>query len=93
VQRYYNPNSKYAPPNLMDSNNPTIGYANSNISLNNGILNCFITRKKSMATKASMLKATTNNFDITANKYYILFATGSTSSNSKKKKKYFNLSL
>ena len=68
IEHYFNPGS-YSRPVLLDSNNPTIGFSNSNTKLSDGVLTCSITRKKSMM-------GTENYFDISKNKYYILFAHG-----------------
>ena len=72
IQHYYNPKDQRTTL-VMDPSNPTLGFSNSKISLNNGILNCFISRKKSVAA--------TNYFDISTISYYILFASGNTKSN------------
>ena len=77
VQHYYNP-SGYANPILMDNSS----FINSNASLVNGALNCFIRRKKTPTTTRSNVLAATDNFDISNTPYNILFATGQLDSSS-----------
>ena len=77
VQHYYNPGG-YANPILMDNSS----FINSNASLVNGTLNCFIRRKKTPITARSNVLAATDNFDISNTPYNILFATGQLDSSS-----------
>ena len=65
VEHYYNQGKSSS---LVDSNNPSTGFTNAIVSLNNGLLNCSFTRPKKMPTL-------TNFFDLN-NPYYVLFATG-----------------
>jgi hypothetical protein len=73
VQHYYNQGKS---PELMDSNNTKLGFTNSNISLNNGLLICTVARKKSLLGNAKYL-------DISNTAYYILFALGTLDTQSK----------
>ena len=65
VHHYYSKGG-HSPPTLSN----TLGYSNATTSISNGVLNCSIRRKK------TLIPASTEFFDISANKFYILFATG-----------------
>jgi hypothetical protein len=65
VQHYYN--SGRSPPELMS--NPTVGFSNFQVSINNGLMTCNFTRQMSMP-------GTKNYFDISTTPYYLLVASG-----------------
>jgi hypothetical protein len=62
-------NPVYLAPTLLDSNNPSIGLTNTNVTLSNGWLSCSFTRKTSISSNS-------NYFDL-KNQYFILAALGS----------------
>ena len=68
VEHYYNSNQGKSSA-LADQKNPSNGFSNIKVSLNNGVLNCSFTRMKKLSSVA-------NFFDLN-NPYYVLFATGS----------------
>lgn len=65
VEHYYNQGYSST---VADSNNPSTGFSNIKVSINNGVLNCSFTRAKRMATISNL-------FDLNS-PYYVLFATG-----------------
>ena len=65
VQHYYN--SGRSTPELMS--NPTVGFSNSQVSINNNVMTCSFTRQMSMP-------GTENYFDISTTSYNLLFASG-----------------
>ena len=70
VQHYYNvyyPSSDSSSPSLFSD--PTIGLSNANISINNRVLSCLVTRQKNMS-------GVLNYFDISNKQYNILAAYG-----------------
>ena len=68
VQQWYN--TGRSTPRLLSTSNPTIGLSNTSISTNNGMLNCLVTRQKSIANIE-------NYFDISNTSYNLLVAYGS----------------
>ena len=71
VQHYYNQDKL---PILQP--NPTMGFSNSQISVNNGVVTCSFTRQMSMPSA-------TNYFDISKTQYYMLVASGQNENSSK----------
>ena len=67
VEHYYNYNQGKS-SSLVDADNPSAGFSNIKVSLNNGVLNCSFTRVKKAQT--------INNFFDLNNPFYVLFATG-----------------
>ena len=67
VQHYYNSNLKS--PSLLLPSNPTIGLSNANISINNRVLSCLVTRQKNITGFSKY-------FDISTKQYYLLAAYG-----------------
>ncbi len=72
VQHYYN--SGQSTPELMS--NSTVGFSNSQVSINNGLMTCTFTRQMSMPD-------TKNYFDISTSPYYLLVASGQNDASSK----------
>jgi len=75
VQRYYNPNNDSYPNPILQLN-PTMGFSNSQISVNNGVVTCSFTRQMSMPNA-------TNYFDISNTQYFMLVASGPSDSSSR----------
>ena len=68
VQHYYNPeNVQNRAPVLFS--NPTVGFSNSQVSINNNVMTCIFTRQMSMPD-------TDNYFDISTTSYNLLLASG-----------------
>jgi hypothetical protein len=68
VQHYYNPeNDENRAPVLFS--NPTVGFSNSQVSINNGLMTCTFTRQMSMP-------GTDKYFEISTTPYYLLVASG-----------------
>ena len=65
VEHYYNNGQSSS---LADATNPSAGFSNIKVTLDNGVLNCSFTRVKTMSS-------ITHLFDLN-NPYYVLFATG-----------------
>ena len=84
VQHYYNPNNNTNPNPILQAN-PTSGYSNSNISVQNGIMNCSFTRQMSMP-------GTDNFFDISNTPYNLLVASGTYDPNTSKSPHFENIS-
>jgi len=75
VQHYYNPkNDQYQGPVLFS--NPTLGFTNSQVSINNNVMTCSFTRQMSMP-------GTDKYFDISTTPYYLLVASGQNDASSK----------
>ena len=75
VQQWYNRGR--STPSLLSTSNPRIGLSNESISINNGMLNCLVTRQKSNATFSISTKDVNNYFDISSTPYNLLVAYGS----------------
>ena len=73
VEHYFN-NGKS--PQLMDQANPSIGFSNAKVSLNNNVLTCSFTREKSMPN-------VNNYLDAGAQQFYFLTANGDTDNSGK----------
>ena len=69
VQHYYNPENDENPAPVLFTN-PTVGFSNSQVSINNGLMTCSFRRQMSMAD------TTDNYFDISAIPYNIMLASG-----------------
>jgi hypothetical protein len=65
VQHYYN--TDRSAPKLMS--NSTVGFSNSQVSINNNVMTCTFTRQMSMP-------GTENFFDISTTPYNLLLASG-----------------
>jgi hypothetical protein len=72
VQHYYN-QGKSTPLLLSD---PTVGFSNPQVSINNGLMTCSFTRQMSMP-------GTDKYFDISTTPYYLLVASGQNDASSK----------
>jgi hypothetical protein len=72
VQHYYNQGK--SPPLLLSD--PTVGFSNSQVSINNGLMTCSFTRQMSMP-------GTVNYFDISTTRYNLLVASGQNDASSK----------
>ena len=72
VQHYYN--SDRSAPEFMS--NPTLGFSNSQVSINNNVMTCSFTRQMSMP-------GTDNYFDISTTSYNLLLASGQNDASSK----------
>ena len=77
VEHYYN--QGYL-SEVVDSNNPSTGFSNIKVSINNGVLSCSFTRSKRMTTISNL-------FDLNS-PYYVLFATGQISNSIHLKKNF-----
>jgi hypothetical protein len=75
VQHYYNPENDQNPAPVLFTN-PTVGFSNSQVSINNGLMTCSFRRQMSMP-------GTVNYLDISATPYNILLASGQNDASSK----------
>ena len=75
VQHYYNPSSPHGSPPVLQVN-PTIGFINPKISINNGIVTCSFSRQMTISNAD-------NYFDISNTPYNLLVASGTNGASSK----------